>query len=212
VVTSLGAQILARAPVLRLITRGGSVVGVETPSGSREFDVVVLAAGVETDRLARASGLEAVVPQISPVKGQTIALAMDPRAPLLRHVVRGETHYLVPRSSGQLIIGATSEPGSFDLTIDSKATEFLIEGARRLVPRIAVLPFIEAWTGLRPLAKSGMPVIGRAMPGLWLALGHYRNGVLLAPLTAELVADALTGSGLPVPATLAARFAPHAEH
>ncbi|MFZ1990361.1 MAG: glycine oxidase ThiO [Alphaproteobacteria bacterium] len=208
----LGVQILTRTPVLRLIARGGSIVGVESSSGSYEFDLIVLAAGVETDALARASGLESVVPRISPVRGQTIALAMDPHAPLLKHVVRGATHYLVPRSSGHLIIGATSEPGSFDLTIDPKATEFLIEGAKRLVPRIAALPFVEAWTGLRPFAKSGMPVIGPAMPGLWLALGHYRNGVLLAPLTAELVAGAVIGSALPVPDALAARFAPHAEH
>lgn len=208
----LGVQILIGTPVQRLITRSGAVVGVETPSESREFDLVVMAAGVETGALVRASGLEGEVPPISPVKGQTIALGMRPNAPLLRHVVRGETHYLVPRSSGDLIVGATSEPGSVDLTVSPTATEFLIEGAKRLVPRVAELPFVGAWTGLRPYAKSGMPVIGPAMPGLWLALGHYRNGVLLAPLTAELLAGAVTGSALPVPDTVAARFMPHAEH
>jgi len=212
VLLPLGAQVQTLTPVERLLTRGGSVVGVDTANGCHDFDRVVLAAGVETNRLARMSGLQSEIPSISPVKGQTIALAMNPYAPLLNHVVRGEAYYLVPRSSGHLIIGATSEPGCFDLTVDPHATEFLVEGAKRLVPRIGELPFVEAWTGLRPFAKSGMPIIGSAMPGLCLALGHYRNGVLLAPLTAELVAAAVTGSPLPVPDALAARFAPHAEH
>ncbi len=160
----------------------------------------------------QASGLESEAPRIAPVKGQTIALEMDRDKPLLRHVVRGETHYLVPRSSGVLILGATSEAGSFDLSIDSKATDFLIEGARRLVPAVVELPFVEAWTGLRPLTDTGFPVIGEAIPGLVLALGHYRNGVLLAPITAELVAGAVTGSLAGELSALAARYAPNASH
>jgi glycine oxidase len=205
---TLGVQIRAPEPVSRLMTRNGEVTGVATANAQYEFDLVILATGVETDALMQSSGLGDEALNITPVRGQTIALQMDPQAPLLRHVVRGETHYLVPRSAGALIVGATSEPGSFDLSVDPKATEFLIDGARRLVPAVAQLTFIDAWTGLRPLAQGGSPIIGEQVPGLILALGHYRNGVLLAPVTAEIVAGMVTTAMAPELETLATRYAP----
>ena len=191
-----GMNVKARIcePVQSVRRRDPRGFAVDTAIGRYEFDHVVLATGAETDTLIRSSALESVVPSVTPVKGQTIALQMDPRAPLVRHVVRGETHYLVPRSSGVLIAGATSEVGVRDLRADPKASEFLLEGARQLVPATAGLPCIEARVGLRPLCRGGIPVLGEVIPGLFLAIGHYRNGVLLAPITAEIVAGLVTES------------------
>jgi glycine oxidase len=178
-------------PIARLIHDKGRVVGVETAHGRQDFDVVVVATALGTNRLLNASALEHVAPPVSPVKGELIALQMDPAAPLVHHVVRSRSHYLVPRGSGRLIIGATSEPGVDDIVLTQRAAAFLKSGAERLIPALATLGIVDHWAGLRPKLPSGLPLIGEAQRGLLLALGHYRNGILLAPVTAELVAGAL---------------------
>jgi glycine oxidase len=155
---------------------------------------VVLAAG------AWVRGVEglAPLPPVRPVKGQALALRMA--GPLtLRHVIRGPRAYLVPKADGRLVVGATSEELGFDERVTAGGLYRILEGAVELVPAVEELAFEAAWAGLRPAARDGAPLLGRAAPGVFLAAGHYRHGVLLAPVTADEVAReveaALAGTG-----------------
>lgn len=145
-------------------------------------DEVVLASGAWTPGLAVLAGID--LPG-EPVKGQMLRL----RAPdgLLRQFVHCQHAYLVPRAGLGLVVGATMVSSGFDKSDDPGAIERLAAGARRLVPALADAPIVEHWTGLRPRIAHGLPVISRVRPGLIIATGHFRNGVLLAPATAELV-------------------------
>ena len=176
----------------------------------KAFDKVVLATALGTDALLAASGLKGVLPPVAPVKGQLLAVQMDRNAPNVRHVIRaGAGPYLVPRSSGRLIVGATSEPGIEDGALTDGARAYLRDGMIGLVPATANLPIIDQWSGLRPRLPSGLPLIGPAEPtGLLVAIGHYRNGVLLTPVTADLIAGALTDSLTRLERDLLTAFAP----
>lgn len=170
--------------------------GVELADGSRlACDRVVVAAGAWTARR--------LLPRlpVRPVKGQTLRL----RGPLpATRIIRYEHTYVVPRASGETVIGATIEDGGFDETVTDAATALLLEHARRIVPAVARLELVEATAGLRPGTADDGPLIGE-WEGLVVATGHYRNGILLAPLTADAVAAILTGAE---PPPEAASFAP----
>ncbi|MFF5443596.1 glycine oxidase ThiO [Streptomyces sp. NPDC012888] len=162
---------------------------------------VVLAAGSLSGRLA---GVPAeAVPPVRPVKGQVLRLAV-PRAyaPFLsrtvRAVVRGSHVYLVPRENGELVIGATSEELGWDTTVTAGGVYELLRDAHELVPGITELPLTETRAGLRPGSPDNAPLLGPTeLPGLHLATGHYRNGVLLTPLTGEVMAELLATGQLP---------------
>lgn len=149
-------------------------------------DIVVLAAGAWSGGLP---GLpEAARPPVRPVKGQMLALAMDPAAPLLNHVLWSPSAYLVPRRDGTLIIGATTEETGFDDRITAGGIFALLEAAWRVMPAIEELPIAEMWAGFRPTSRDDAPILGPTpIEGLVLATGHHRNGILLAPITAEAV-------------------------
>ncbi|QIQ05189.1 glycine oxidase ThiO [Streptomyces liangshanensis] len=164
-------------------------------------DRTVLAGGSLSGKLA---GLPSdVVPPVRPVKGQVLRLRV-PRAyaPFLsrsvRAVVRGSHVYLVPRENGELVVGATSEEQGWDTTVTAGGVYELLRDAHELVPGITELPFTEASAGLRPGSPDNAPLLGpTALPGLDLATGHYRNGVLLTPVTGDAMADVLTTGELP---------------
>ena len=157
---------------------------------------VVIAAGPWSDALDGVPR-DARVP-VRPVKGQLLRLrdpAHDPRAPLLGRVVRYEGGYIVPRGDGRYVLGATSEERGFDTSVTALALHELLRDASELVPGVLELEVEELLAGLRPGTPDNAPVLGAsgALPGLFWATGHHRNGVLLAPMTAELLAAALAG-------------------
>lgn len=175
-----------------------------------EADSLVLAAGAWTRGLP---GLpDAAKPPVRPLKGQSLALQMDPEAPLLEHVLWTEQIYCVPRRDGRLIIGATVEERGFDDSVTAGGLYALIEGARRALPGIEDLPVIESWSGFRPGCRDDAPVLGAtSVPGLYLATGHHRNGILLAPVTGLCLAEQILTGEMPErarPFSLA-RFKPH---
>ncbi|MFW5660672.1 MAG: NAD(P)/FAD-dependent oxidoreductase [Oceanicaulis sp.] len=166
----------------RLETEAGHVQTVVIDGKRRiKADLVVLASGA-----FNVDGAPAVA-AAEPVKGQMVAFAAGrPLAP--NRVVRGFSIYLAAKPGQRLVAGATSEPGKGGLETDDAAIEVLMAAARAAVPGLAAVPVSERWAGLRPRAADSMPVIGEAGPGLLIATGGYRNGVLLAPALAEAVA------------------------
>ncbi|MFD7298825.1 glycine oxidase ThiO [Streptomyces sp. NPDC059897] len=164
-------------------------------------DQVVLAAGSRAGQLAGVP--DAVLPPVRPVKGQVLRLTVPKRyAPFLsrtvRAVVRGGSIYLVPRVNGELVVGATSEELGWDTTVTAGGVYELLRDAHELVPGITELPLTETRAGLRPGSPDNAPLLGpTALPGLLLATGHYRNGVLLTPVTGDAMAHALTTGELP---------------
>lgn len=153
-----------------------------------EADRVVVAAGPWSPTI---DGLEEARPPVRAVKGQVLELKM--KVPFdLTHVVRGTRAYVVPKSDGRLLVGATSEEMGFDEEVTAGGIFQLLEGARDIVPGIDELEFLNADVGFRPASRDHMPLLGPSgLPGITYATGHYRHGVLLAPLSAEVVAEAL---------------------
>ncbi|MER6029090.1 glycine oxidase ThiO [Streptomyces sp. NPDC001851] len=176
--------------------------GVTTADGAAlRAGQVVLAAGSMSGRLAGVP--EALLPPVRPVKGQVLRLTVPPRyAPFLsrtvRAVVRGGHVYLVPRENGELVVGATSEELGWDTTVTAGGVYELLRDAHELVPGITELPLTETRAGLRPGSPDNAPLLGPSgLDGLLLATGHYRNGVLLTPVTGDALAQLLTGGQLP---------------
>jgi glycine oxidase len=139
---------------------------------------------------------ERVVAPVRPIKGQMLALAM-PRS-FVQRVVWFPGGYAVPRTDGRLLIGATVEDAGFDTRVTADGVHLLLEAALRAMPSLGDLALVETWAGLRPGSADGLPFIGdTSLEGYFVAAGHYRNGILLTPATATLVADAVEGRPLP---------------
>ncbi|MER6133635.1 glycine oxidase ThiO [Streptomyces sp. NPDC001815] len=186
----------------RLVVVRDRAAGVVTTDGTElRAGQVVLAAGSLSGRLAGVP--EDVLPPVRPVKGQVLRLTVPKRsAPFLsrtvRAVVRGSHVYLVPRESGELVVGATSEELGWDTTVTAGGVYELLRDAHELVPGITELPLTETRAGLRPGSPDNAPLLGPTeLPGLLLATGHHRNGVLLTPVTGDVMAHALTTGELP---------------
>ncbi|ANH91122.1 glycine oxidase ThiO [Streptomyces sp. SAT1] len=183
---------LARGRAAGCVLRDGTALGAEQ---------VVLAAGSLSGRLAGVP--DEVLPPVRPVKGQVLRLTVPKRyAPFLsrtvRAVVRGGHVYLVPRLNGELVVGATSEELGWDTTVTAGGVYELLRDAHELVPGITELPLTETRAGLRPGSPDNAPLLGpTGLDGLLLATGHHRNGVLLTPVTGDVMAHALTTGALP---------------
>ncbi|QQP90175.1 glycine oxidase ThiO [Skermanella sp. TT6] len=189
-----GGRLHEHVPVEEILVEGGRAAGVLAAGGeAHRADVTVLAAGAWSRTVP---GLpDDARPPVRPVKGQMAALRMDPREPLLRHVVWTPGVYLVPRRDGRLVIGATVEERGFDTDLTAGGVMSLLEGAWRALPGVEELPIDELWVGFRPGSRDDAPILGpSALDGLVLATGHHRNGILLTPVTADAVSDhILTG-------------------
>ena len=179
---------------------GGRVVGVETSRGFIGSKCVVLAAGAWSSMLDPAGIL-----QVEPVRGQMLCFQNEPQ--MARHVIYGPRGYLIPRRDGRLLAGSTSEQAGFDKRVTEEGVARINAMAREITPRIVTLSLIDTWAGFRPRAQDDLPVLGQSaeVEGLWYATGHYRNGILLAPITAQLMAEAITSGRVPA---LIAPFSP----
>ncbi|MBB4922867.1 glycine oxidase ThiO [Kitasatospora kifunensis] len=199
-----------RAEAVELLIEADRARGVRLSTGGElRAEQLVLAAGPRSHQLP---GLPpGLLPAIRPVKGQILRLRIPPLyAPFLsrnvRAVVRGGHLYLVPRANGELVVGATTEEQGYDTTVTAGGVYELLRDAHELVPGITELPLVETSAGLRPGSPDNAPLLGpTALPGLLAATGHYRNGVLLAPVTGDLLAECLAGGTVP---ELAAAFSP----
>jgi glycine oxidase len=174
---------------------GGRATGVRLARGGRcAAGSVVVAAGCHSGRL---DGIPAELrPPVRPVQGLTLRLRAPDDVPVLRRTVRGVVHgrscYLVPRADRTVVIGATVEERGFDLAVRVGAAADLLDDARRLVPALDQYELVDTTTGLRPGSPDNGPMVGPGgLPGLVVATGHYRNGILLAPLTATEVVGVL---------------------
>jgi glycine oxidase len=188
-----GVEVRTGTEVVAGMFEGERLVGVRTAGGEElSTESVVLAAGAwsgRTDWLPQQAR-----PPVRPVKGQMIELrSRDGVAPCER-ILASERVYLVPRPDGRLIAGATSEEQGFDTAVTAGGVHELLREAYRLLPDIAEMELVDSMAGLRPGTPDNLPLIGTgAIEGLVLATGHYRNGILLAPLTAEAIAAQLAG-------------------
>ena len=180
-----GVEIVRGREVTGLERAAGRVSGVALDLGEPiAADAVILAAGA-----AAAPGAPDTV-AMEPVKGQMIAFAADrPLAP--SRIIRSFSIYLAAKPAMRLVAGATSEPGRDDGRTDDEAVARLTEAARAAIPGLAAVPVMERWAGVRPRPADSMPIIGELEPGLFMAGGGYRNGVLLAPAIAEALAAKL---------------------
>ena len=201
----LGVRLVTGCDVRSLKTERGRIVAVETSLGDIATPTVIIAAGAWSSFISIPDILPPPV-RIEPVRGQMLCFETNPR--LVRHVIYSPRGYLVPRSDGRLLAGATSEHAGFDKQITAAGVRALTEQSMEMVPGLSKLPMIDSWAGLRPHAADNWPVLGKCaeVEGLIYATGHYRNGILLAPITGELIADTVVGGVTPA---LIAPFAPN---
>jgi glycine oxidase len=194
-VESHGVRIVTGAHVDELLVEQNRVVGVKTAGGIVSCSRIVVAAGCWTSRIRvvrkNTNTLEARLPQIEPVRGQMVCLEARPQ--LSRHVIYSPRGYIVPRRDGRLLAGSTSEHVGFAKHPTAGGINSILSHAMQISPAIATLPVSDSWAGLRPKAADGLPVLGPCgeIEGLFYATGHYRNGILLAPITGELIARAM---------------------
>jgi glycine oxidase len=212
--TGAGVRLIRSAAVEVTSTAGRADGAVLADGTGLHADWVVLAAGWRSGAL---TGLpQEAVPPVRPVKGQILRLRPGPGGPpggppgllnrTVRGIVQGSSVYLVPRDSGELVVGATQEEMGSDTRVTAGGVWELLRDARAIVPGITELELAEAVAGLRPGTPDNAPVLGPAgMPGLVLATGHFRAGVLLAPVTADLISGYLATGELD---ELAAPFGP----
>lgn len=188
-----GARLEEAEATELLLGPSGTVRGVATADGTFEAPIVVGAPGAEAGVAPWLPEEER--PPVRPVKGQVVELAGDPDDPACERILGSERVYIAPRPDGRVILGATVEEMGFDRRVTGGGVHELLREAYRLLPDVAEMEFLGATAGLRPGTPDNLPVIGRTgIEGLILATGHYRNGILLAPFTAESVAALVDGA------------------
>jgi glycine oxidase len=192
-----GVELRANAEVKEIRSRGDQVEVVT--------DADVFAAGAVVNCRGAWSGAP-----VKPRKGQMLYV-QPPRQNLLQHVVHAPDVYIVPRGSGKILVGATLEDVGFDKTVSAATIQDLLRAGARYLPELEPAPIIESWAGLRPGTPDDLPIMGRTeTPRVFVASGHFRNGILLAPITAKIMAGLVTGKapGLDIRAFSPSRFAP----
>ena len=189
---TLGVDFVTGSPVTEVAVLGGRTIGARTAKSFYAAGAVVNCAG------AWASLMKPVGVPTRPVKGQMVCVIppadVKHTGPLIRHVVRTPEVYLVPRSDGRILLGATVEEAGYDKRVDPDVVKRFTESAAKVVPEIAGMRLHDAWAGLRPGSPDGLPILGgTSMKGYFAATGHYRDGIMLAPVTALVMTELLTG-------------------
>ena len=187
-----GGVLFENSVVEKVVIKNGIAIGVQTQNGFQNADIVILSAGCWS---AEIEGIpDTIIPPVRPVKGQMLALQMEEGIAInsVIRTVRARypmSVYLVPRSDGRLIVGATSEEMGFDTRLTAGGVFELLRGAWEAVPGVYELPILETWAGLRPGSRDNAPILGKTpIENLIYATGHYRNGILLTPITAYEIA------------------------
>lgn len=198
-VSNLGVNVLTGTNVDSLIIDGNRLTGVQTSGGAITCSAAVVAAGTWSSFIKHTSC------SIEPVRGQMVCLEAKPQ--LTRHVIFSRHGYIVPRRDGRLLAGSTSENAGFDKSVTAGGINKILQNAHEILPTISNLPIVDTWAGLRPRSPDGLPVLGPCVEidGLFYATGHYRNGILLAPITGELISEAIVEG---VASPLLAPFSP----
>lgn len=186
----LGITLQSGAAVRELRTENGRVTTALTDNAQLSAETFIVTAGAWSSRLRRGGAAPAWL-EVAPVRGQM--LCFQAQAGHLRHVVYSPRGYVIPRRDGRIVTGSTTENAGFTKELTLAGVHAVTTHALEIVPTLGALPLVESWAGLRPQAGHGWPVIGfdPALDGLFYATGHYRNGILLAPLTGELVAESV---------------------
>jgi len=192
----LGVRMETSTDVVSMKIERSRVAGVETSRGFVATDRVVIAGGAWSSLLGAA---DIALPnlRIKPVRGQMLCFEANPQ--IARHVIYSPRGYIVPRRDGRLLAGSTTEHAGFEKRITAAGVQAILSAALEISPRIASLPMTDSWAGLRPRAADTLPVLGPCaeIAGMFYATGHYRNGILLAPVTAELIAGAIVDEVFP---------------
>ncbi len=189
---ALGVDFVTGTPVKEVAVLAGRATGVRTAKSFYPAAAVVNCAG------AWAALMQPFGVPTRPVKGQMVCVvpkrdALNP-GPLIRHVVRTPDVYIIPRGDGRMLLGATLEEAGFDKRVDPDTVQRLHQAAITVVPEIAQMRIHDAWAGLRPGTPDGLPILGAtSLKGYYAATGHYRDGIMLAPVTALLMTQLLTG-------------------
>jgi len=188
----LGAGLITGTTVELIHIERSKIQGVQTSRGFVSTERLVIAGGAWTSFLKIADQATPDL-RIEPIRGQMICFQSSPR--VARHVICSPRGYLVPRTDGRLLAGSTAESAGFDKRVTVAGMHSILTTALEISPDIATLSVIDSWGGLRPRAQDNLPVLGpyAEIEGLFYATGHYRNGILLAPITGELIAGVVAG-------------------
>jgi glycine oxidase len=193
--SAAGAQVRTGSPVAEIEVRGDVIAGVRLESGERiPAARVVVAAGAWSGLIEGPASLP-----IRPAKGQMFAVdshAVGGERLTIQHTILSSGCYIIPRDDGRLLVGATVEDAGFRSGVTPRGVSVLMQAATTIVPAVADMPLVETWAGFRPVTPDRLPVLGEdpATRGLFYATGHFRNGILLTPITALCIADVVTGT------------------
>ena len=199
-----GVRLITGCGVRKIQITDDAVTGIQTELGFLSAKKIVIAAGAWSSAIA-AEGVVLPKLDIEPIRGQMLCF----NAPgFARHVIYSSRGYIIPRRDGRMLAGSTSEHVGFDKRVTEAGTEAINSMAIEIAPALQNISIVDSWAGFRPRAKDDLPVLGSVedVNGLFYATGHYRNGILLAPITGEVIAEAILGDSSAWPAFSPQRF------
>ncbi len=181
-------QTIESVEIKSLLTENGKVIGAKSENDCFYAGKVILTTGAWTSLIKFGENAPSLI-KVKPIRGQMLSYRTAKR--LFRKVIYSSRGYIVPRADGRILVGATVEDVGFDKSLTAGGTEFLRSNALEIAPNLVNLEIAESWAGLRPFAADGLPILGEfpEIENLFVATAHYRNGILLAPLTAKILAD-----------------------
>lgn len=201
-----GVQFRTAEPVTELLAEDGVIQGVKTAHSELRASRVVVAGGSWSRHLVEGLGSPL---NVEPVRGQMLLFKAEPG--FVRHIVMVAGHYVIPRRDGHVLVGSTLERVGFEKVTTEAARQELLAAAEQIIPGLLVFPLVNHWAGLRPGTAQGIPYIGEHphVKGLFVSAGHFRNGVVLGPASARLLADLMLGREPAVPAAPYGWHHPH---